>query len=96
MTKIEVVKTAKELSALLAGRANVTDEPVENALMDSIRILWKYKAIEDIVLRPGGMEGPGAIKVEDILNPNAEVCETRDGWELRTWETKKAEIDASK
>lgn len=76
-----------ELDAIKQGYVKAGSGLADMYLDDAMRLIRKFVAISDIVRNPGGMDEPGGITVEDILNENAEVQMEDNGWQLLTHRT---------
>ena len=76
-----------KLEAIKHGYVKPNDGSFDTYLSDAMKLVRKYVAISDITRNPGGVDEPGSITVENILNENAEVWMQDDGWRLETYRT---------
>lgn len=73
-----------ELEAIKRGYIEPNSGLCDMYLDDAMKLIRKFVAISDIVRNPDGMDEPGGITVENILNENAEVQMEDNGWQLLT------------
>lgn len=76
-----------KLDAIKQGYVKAGSGLSDMYLDDAMKMIRKYVAISDIMRNPGGMDEPGGITVEDILNENAEIEIEDNGWHLFTRRT---------
>lgn len=76
-----------ELDAIKQGYVKAGSGLANMYLDDAMKLIRKFVAISDIVRNPGGMDEPGGITVENILDENAEVQMEDNGWQFLTHRT---------